>query len=40
VTLETNYAKRNLKEIRRTYFVVNTKGAGYEFQVTRQMYLK
>lgn len=40
VTLETNYAKRDLKEIRRTYFVVNTKGAGYEFQVTRQMYLK
>lgn len=40
VTLETNFAKRNLKEIRRTYFVVNTKGNGYEFQVTRQMYLK
>ena len=40
VTLETGFAKRNLKEIRRTYFVVNTKGTGYEFQVTRQMYLK
>jgi hypothetical protein len=40
VTLETNYAKRNLREIRRTYFVVNTKGSGFEFQVTRQTYLK
>ena len=40
VTMEANFAKRNLREIRRTYFVVNTKGAGYEFQVTRQMYLK
>ncbi len=40
VQLEMAYAKRNLREIRRTYFVVNTKGAGYEFQVTRQMYLK
>ena len=40
VTLETNFAKRNLREIRRTYFVVNTKSGGYEFQVTRQMYLK
>ena len=40
VTLEVNFAKRKLREIRRTYFVVNTKGAGYEFQITRQMYLK
>lgn len=40
VTLETNFAKRNLREIRRTYFVVNTKGNGYEFQITRQMYLR
>lgn len=40
VSLETSFATRKLKEIRRTYFVVNTKGAGYEFQVTRQMYLK
>lgn len=40
VTLETAFAKRNLREIRRTYFSVNTVGRGYEFQVTRQMYLK
>ena len=40
VTLETSFAKRNLREIRRTYFSVNTAGRGYEFQVTRQMYLK
>ena len=40
VTLEVNHAMRKLREIRRTYFVVNTKGTGYEFQVTRQMYLK
>lgn len=40
VTLETNYAKRNLRDIRRTYFVVNTKGSGFEFQITRQTYLK
>lgn len=40
VSLETAFAKRNLREIRRTYFSVNTKGRGYEFQVTRQMYLK
>ncbi len=40
VSLETSFAKRNLREIRRTYFVVNTKGAGYEFQVTRQTYLR
>jgi hypothetical protein len=40
VTLETQFANRKLREIRRTYFSVNTQGKGYEFQVTRQMYLK
>ena len=40
VTMETAFAKRNLREIRRTYFVVNSKANGYEFQVTRQMYLR
>ena len=40
VQLEMAFAKRNLREVRRTYFVVNTQGAGYEFQVTRQMYLR
>ena len=40
VQMEMAFAKRNLREVRRTYFVVNTKGTGYEFQVTRQMYLK
>ncbi len=40
LNLEFNYAKRNLKEVRRTYFLVNTKGKGYEFVVSRQLYLK
>jgi hypothetical protein len=40
VQMEMAFANRNLREVRRTYFVVNTKGAGYEFQVTRQMYLR
>jgi hypothetical protein len=38
--LEYNYAKRNAKEIRRTYFVVVKQGNGYSFVVTRQTYLK
>lgn len=38
--LEYNYAKRNAKEIRRTYFVVVKQGSGYAFVVTRQTYLR
>ncbi|MEW4488117.1 hypothetical protein AB1L42_08545 [Thalassoglobus sp. JC818] len=37
---EFEYAKRNAKEIRRTYFVVTRKGSGYNFVVTRQTYLR
>lgn len=40
LNLEFNYAKRNVKEIRRTYFLVNTQGKGYEFVVSRQLYLR
>ena len=38
--LEFDYAKRKASEIRRTYFVVAKRGAGYQFLVTRQTYLK
>ena len=38
--LERKYKNRKTQEIRRTYFVVRSKGAGYEFVVTRQSLLK
>lgn len=40
VQIEVAYAKRNLKEIRRTYFVVVAREGGYAFEVTRQTYLQ
>lgn len=40
LTLEFQYAKRKASEIRRTYFVVIKQGAGYNFVVTRQVYLR
>lgn len=40
LNLEFNYAKRNLKEVRRTYFLVNARGDQYEFVVSRQLYLR
>jgi len=40
-TLEYNYAKRSAKDIRRTYFVVESKpGGAYELVVTRQTYFR
>lgn len=38
--LEFDYAKRKATEIRRTYFVVAKRGAGYQFVVSRQTYLR
>jgi hypothetical protein len=40
--LERNYAERKADEIRRTFFIVKRKekDGGYEFEVTRQTYLK
>ena len=38
--LEFEYRKRRAEEIRRTYFAVTSSGAGYEFSVVRQSYLK
>ena len=38
VQLETAFAKRNLREIRRTYFSVDAEGAGYRLRVTRQLF--
>jgi hypothetical protein len=38
--LERDYANRNAKEIRRTYFVVQRAGNGFEFVVTNQTYLR
>jgi hypothetical protein len=37
---ERNYRNRQAKEIRRTYFLVQPKGKGYEFAVTRQTTLR
>jgi len=39
-TLETQYANRAIAEIRRTYFVVEPNGNGYQFRVTRQSALQ
>lgn len=36
--LEFDYRKRKVQEIRRTYFSVQRKGAGFEFAVTRQVF--
>lgn len=38
--LELNFKNRKYDEIRRTYFEVTKVGAGYEFHVVRQTYLK
>ena len=38
--LELDFKKRQLKEIRRTYFSTNPTETGYEFFVTRQTYFK
>lgn len=40
LTKEYEYAKRHVKEIRRTYFVVVKQGNGFDFVVTRQTYLR
>jgi hypothetical protein len=36
-TLEKEYRNKNVKQIRRTYFSVDTEGAGYKLKVTRQL---
>lgn len=36
-TLEKEYRNKNPKEIRRTYFSVETEGGGYRLKVTRQL---
>lgn len=36
--LEASYRNRPVKQIRRTYFVVEPEGQGYRFSVTRQIY--
>lgn len=38
--IEFAYRKRKASEIRKTYFVVQRAGKGYEFAVTQQTYLK
>lgn len=38
--LELSYRGRRAQEIRRTYFSVKAAGAGYDFEVVRQTYLK
>lgn len=38
--LELEYANRDVKEIRRTYFVVRRSGNEYDFEVTRQTYFQ
>ncbi|WP_237228473.1 hypothetical protein [Rubinisphaera sp. JC750] len=39
-TLEQQYANRTIAEIRRTYFLVESDGDGYQFRVTRQSTLQ
>jgi len=39
-TLEAEYAHRQTRDIRRTYFAVEPRGAKYEFVVTRQAYFR
>jgi hypothetical protein len=39
-TLEAEYAHRQTRDIRRTYFAVEPRGAKYEFAVTRQAYFR
>ena len=38
--LEADYAKRPTRDIRRTYFSVEPRGAKFEFVVTRQAYFR
>jgi len=38
--LEFDHAKRPVKQIRRTYFVVRREGTGFKFVVTRQLYFR
>ncbi len=40
VSIEVAHAKRDLREVRRTYFVVQPQGQGYTFAVSRQTYLR
>lgn len=40
LSLELNYKKRPLKEIRRTYFSTRSTDTGYEFYVTKQTYFQ
>jgi hypothetical protein len=40
MTREYQYAKRNALDIRRTYFSVVKQGEGFDFAVTRQIYLR
>lgn len=37
---ELDYANRSVKDIRRTYFVVESDGTGYDFSVSRQTYFE
>jgi hypothetical protein len=37
---EFNYRKKPPQEIRRTYFLVQQRGKGYAFEVTRQTYMR
>ncbi len=38
--LELDYRNREVQQIRRTYFTVNSVGSGYKFVVTRQLYFR
>jgi hypothetical protein len=38
--LELDHAKRPVKQIRRTYFVVRREGSGFKFVVTRQLFFR